>query len=523
MIRVRQIKVNVDEEVSLKKLAAKKLGISVSEIVDLKINKRSLDARKKPILYYIYEVDVTVVNESDILLNNKSVDVLKTPNEKFEINVSSKVSRKKIYIIGSGPAGLLCAYTLAKYGFLPVIIERGNPVEKRVEDVEAFWNSGKLLLNSNVQFGEGGAGTFSDGKLNTLIKDKEHIGKYVFELFVKCGAPKEIMYDAKPHIGTNVLRNVVINLRNEIISLGGEFRYNTILTDLVIENEKLKAIVVNFEEKILCDNVVLAIGHSARDTFKMLLEKDVELESKPFAVGLRVMHPQKMINKSQIGVYEHEKLLNQSYKLTYNTKSNRGVYTFCMCPGGYVVNASSEDKKLAINGMSNYERNSGIANSAVIVTVSNADFGSTPLDGVLFQEKLEAAAYNACLGKVPIQLYKDFKNNKKSNKLGSFNPQIKGEYGFGNLNDFLPEYISKSIIEGMENFGNKIKGFNSDDAVLAGIESRTSSPVKILRDNFFEANVKGVFPCGEGSGYAGGITSAAIDGVNVAKTIIEKK
>ena len=518
MIRVRQIKVSINEPQDLKPKIAKKLHIDENNIVDYKINKQSIDARHKEDIKFIYEVDVELNNESSIKLDN--IDILKTPDESFRINSVGDIKLdNQIVIVGSGPAGLFAAYILADYGYKPLVIERGSDVDTRVSKIEEFWKTGKLDINTNVQFGEGGAGTFSDGKLNTLVNDKEFIGRKVFEIFVENGAPKEIMYSYKPHIGTDILRDVIKNMRKHIIDKGGVFRFNTCLTDINIVDNKVKSIIVNNEETIECSNLVLAIGHSARDTFKMLYDKQIKMEAKPFAVGVRVEHKQSMINESMYG-RSYDVLGPATYKLTYNTKDGRGVYSFCMCPGGYVVNASSEDKHLVVNGMSNYARESENANAALVVTVSPKDFGTNPLDGVEFQRDLEIKAFNICNGKIPVQLYKDFVDNNVSTKLGNVNVITKGDYELSNINDILPEYIKDSIKEAMPEFGKKIKGYDNDNTLLLGLESRTSSPVRIIRNDELVSSIDGLYPIGEGAGYAGGITTAAIDGVRIAKKLI---
>jgi len=340
----------------------------------------------------------------------------------------------------------------------------------------------------------------------------------VFETFVSCGAPKEILYSYKPHVGTDVLRNVVINMRNKIIQMGGTFLYETTLTDIKYENNNIKSIIVNDREEIFCDALVLAIGHSARDTFKML-HKHLTMEAKPFAVGLRIQHPQKVINSSQYGNKYNDLLGAASYKLTYQASNKRGVYSFCMCPGGFVVNASSEEGHLAINGMSNHQRDEENANSAIIVTIGPEDFGTGALDGVEYQRNLERKAYELGMGKIPVQLLGDFQNNRVTSSFKSVNPLFKGRYTFANLNELFSLDINNSLNESFDYFGKKIKNFDMPDAILAGVESRTSSPVKILRDEDYEANIKGVYPCGEGAGYAGGITSAAIDGIKIAEAL----
>ena len=513
MIRVRQVKVKVEDKNKLKEVVANKLKTTIENILNIKILKESIDARKKPLIYYVYEVVVTLSNYNNIKYND---DVTEYVEENFNFNYKKKLENP--VIVGSGPAGLFAAYLLALSGSNPIIIERGEKIEDRVNTVLEFWNKGILNTNSNVQFGEGGAGTFSDGKLNTLVKDKENICEYVFKTFIENGAPEDILYKNKPHIGTDLLRGVIINMRNKIISMGGSFKYNTTLTDLIIKDNKLEGIIVNDTEKIYTNNLILAIGHSARDTFNMLYKNNIEMESKPFAIGIRIMHPQEMINKSQYG--DNTLLEPASYKLTHKCTNGRGVYTFCMCPGGFVVNASSEENRLVINGMSNRKRDELCANSAVIVTVSSKDYGENVLDGIKFQKELESLTYKIGSGKIPVQLYKDFKENKVSNNFGLFNPVLKGDYKFCNLNDIFPSYIKESLIEGIDAFNNKIKGFNRDDSIIAAIESRTSSPVRIIRDENYESNIKGIYPVGEGSGYAGGITTSAIDAVKAINKIL---
>lgn len=527
MIRVRQIKlpINNDTKEELIKKVSQKLKCKPLDINDYKISKKSLDARHKPNLYYIYEVDIKIKNEAQILKRNiNNNDIIKTPIEKY---ILPKPGNKKIkynpIIVGSGPAGLFSAYILAEAGLSPIVIERGEPVEKRVTTVEKFWQAGELNKNSNVQFGEGGAGTFSDGKLNTLTKDKSYRMKKVFETFVECGANEDILYINNPHIGTDTLRTVVQNMRNKIIKLGGTFRYNTCLTNIIATNNQVTAIEVNSKEIINTNILVLAIGHSARDTFEMLNNLNLNLEPKPFAIGLRIQHPQIMINENQYGKNYFKELPQASYKLTYKASNNRGVYSFCMCPGGYVVNASSEKGRLAINGMSYQTRDSVNANSAIVVTISPDDYGKNPLDGMNYQRHLEEKAYNLGNGKIPIQTLKDFHNNVESHSLGNISPIFKGAYHLSNLNKLFPQEVLISLKEALPYFDTKIKGFNQDDAIIAGIESRTSSPIRIPRDEDLQSvDITGLYPCGEGAGYAGGITTAAIDGIKVAEQIIKK-
>ena len=561
MIRINQIKIlnggnNIRSHNELcdvlKKKAAKLLRITENDIEDLVIMRQSIDARKKPQIVDVFMVDVSVKRALDKKSEEKIVSRSKdkgisvvTPviynfleKAGIEGEIPSKAAGAKIAVIGSGPAGLFCAYMLASNGFKPVVFERGADVDKRLEIVEKFWETGKLDARTNVQFGEGGAGTFSDGKLNTMVKDKDGRGRKALSLFTTFGADSKIMYDAKPHIGTDVLRNVVKNMRNEIISLGGEFRFETQVTDILTdESGAVKAVVANGEE-LPFDVAVLAIGHSARDTFSMLKDRKVSMQKKPFAVGFRVEHPQKLINLSQYGIEEPKSLPVASYKLVMNTKEGRGVYSFCMCPGGYVVNASSEEGRLAVNGMSYSKRDSENANSAIIITVDPKDFGSDDiLAGVEFQRRLEEKAYELGKGKIPVEYYEDFKKavapdggaNEENNLKEPVRfrdvckPCMKGAYTFSNVHEILPDDLNKSFVEGMEKFGTMIKGYNSPDALIAGVETRTSSPVRINRtENGESENIKGLYPCGEGAGYAGGIMSAAMDGIKIAEFIAKK-
>ena len=518
MIRVRNIKLLIEEdnEENLLKKVSKKLRIN--NINSYKIVKKSIDARDKNNIYYVYELDIDT-NEK-VRVDNK--DIFNTPNEEYKYEITgSEVLSNRIVIVGSGPSGLFCAYMLSEAGYSPLIIEQGSPIEERVKDVEEFFNTNKLNALSNIQFGEGGAGTFSDGKLNTLVKDKLNRGKKVFEVFIENGAPEEIMYLSKPHIGTDILRKVIVNMRNKIISMGGEFKFNTKMTDINIDNGKICSIIVNSREEIFCDVLVLAIGHSSRDTFKLLYDKGLNMKSKNFAVGFRIEHLASMINESQYGS-KYKLLPPASYKLTHQCDNGRGVYSFCMCPGGFVVNASSEENRLVVNGMSNYNRDERNSNSAIVVTVTNKDYGDGVLDGVEFQRKLEEKAYSLGSGLIPVQTYGDFKSNTETKSLGEVIPNTKGSYKLSNLRNVFSEDINSSLIEGIESFGNKIKGFNRSDSILLGVESRTSSPVIIERDEEFTSSVSGIYPCGEGAGYAGGITTAAMDGIKVFESIIKK-
>ena len=518
MIRIRQVKIPVkkDSEEYIKTKLKKILNIS--SIDNYKIIKKSIDARDKNNILYVYEFDIETKEENKIL-KNKDVFISPNTNYEFIINKSKKFDSKPI-IVGSGPAGLFCAYMLATAGLNPIIIERGEKIEDRLKTVEKFFEKNILNPNSNIQFGEGGAGTFSDGKLNTLTKDKFNRHQKAFEIFVENGAPEEIMYLNKPHIGTDILRNVIINMRNKIISLGGEFRYKSQVTDLIIDNNKIKGVIINDTIELLSDIVVLAIGHSARDTFYMLNNHNLNMKPKNFAIGVRIEHPREMIDKSQYKDF-YKLLPPASYKLTYQTTKGRSVYSFCMCPGGFVVNASSEENRLCINGMSNYKRDENNSNSALVVNVKTTDFNNELFGGLELQRELEEKAYKLGNGFIPIQIYKDFKNNKKTTKLGEIIPNTKGKYTLSNLNDILPKYISDSLKEAIPEFGKRIKGFDREDAILLGIETRTSSPIIIERNEYLCSSIEGLYPCGEGAGYAGGITTSAIDGIKVAEQIVK--
>ncbi|MBD5396268.1 MAG: FAD-dependent oxidoreductase [Lachnospiraceae bacterium] len=533
MLRINQLKLPVEHTWQELEKKVMKL-LRVSKAPEIIIVRRSIDARKKPELYFNYILDIKTKNEKEVYKRCDKKQVVIYEEKKYCFPVSGYQGEIRPVIIGTGPAGLFCGYMLAEAGFRPILLERGRKVEERIKDVENFWNTGILDTQSNVQFGEGGAGTFSDGKLNTLVKDKYGRNREVLSIFVKEGAPKEILYDHKPHIGTDVLSGVIKNMRNHILSLGGEFRFESTVTGFEVKSGSVSEVIINHKEKISADYVVLAIGHSARDTFQVLYDKGMDMEAKPFAVGFRVEHPQEMINLSQYGQRYVEVLGSAPYKLTALSSGGRGVYSFCMCPGGYVVNASSEEGKLAINGMSYSGRDGKNANSAIIISVTPKDYGSThPLAGIEFQRELEKRAFKAGQGTIPVERYGDFKksvsnrNNAESEKNAEqipadFSPCIKGKWRYAKVHDILPEELNLSFMEGMEQFGQVIKGFDHDSVFIEGIESRTSSPVRINRDDTLQSSVKGIYPCGEGAGYAGGITSAAMDGIKVAEEIARR-
>ncbi len=525
MYRVYQIKLPINHsEEDILKNAAVILGIKENQIKNLKIFRRSLDARKEQ-LHYVYAVDVETSEQIRKKFKPNEVGIVTHTNYTIPKVIASKKSKRPV-IVGMGPAGLFCAYVLAHAGLNPLCIERGQKVSERSSDVEKFFKTGKINPDSNVCFGEGGAGTFSDGKLNTLIKDKENKGKFVLETFIKFGANDEILYESKPHIGTDCLISIIEKMRNDIIDNGGEVHFSSKLSNLIIEENELKAITVNNDEKIDVSRLVLATGHSARDTFEMLKENGIPMEPKAYAMGVRVIHEQSLINDAQYGKFA-KNLPPASYKVTHTCKNGRGVYSFCMCPGGYVVNASGGVNETLVNGMSYSKRDGKYANSAIVCTVNTDDFinegfGNDPLSGMYFQQKYERIAYKIADGKIPVQYFKDFSCSEKSDNIPNDLP-IKGLYTSADIRKCLPEFISESIVEGMNAFDSKINGFANDKVILCGIETRTSSPVRITRDSSnLQSAVKGIYPCGEGAGYAGGIMSAALDGIKTAEQIIKE-
>ena len=559
MIRISQLKLKVGHtrEELFEEIVRQAHG---KKPLSWQIVRKSVDARKKPQLFYVYTVDAVFDNEKKLLSSKKSKWSRSSVVEytfPYKIENEQGVSREikndredRPVIVGMGPAGLFAALVLARAGFAPVVFERGDCVETRLEAVEHFFESGELDEESNVQFGEGGAGTFSDGKLNTLVKDKFGRNHFILKEFVKHGAPEDILYEAKPHIGTDILKDVVVSIRKEIESLGGEVHFRTKVCDILCEdivgikedeagkvyeqestagrqNSQIKGLLIEKDgvrTKYPCRNVIFAIGHSARDTFYMLHEKELFMTPKAFAIGVRVEHPAHLINESQYGKEYPEELPTASYKLTHQCESTgRGIYSFCMCPGGYVVNSSSEKGRLCVNGMSYHDRAGRNSNTALITTVTPEDFPSdSPLAGLEFQRKYEELAYKIGKGKIPVQLFGDFMKKQVSTKIGTVTPSIKGDWQFANLHECLPDYVCESLLEGMKAFGRKIKGYDAEDAVFSGVETRTSSPLRMERNKKFESNIKGFFPCGEGAGYAGGITSAAMDGIKTAEAIAEK-
>jgi len=526
-IRINNVILGIEEEIEcLKEKTAKKLKINEKNISGLKILRESIDARKKRDIKFNYTVEINCENEEELVKKLSSNDVI-LEEKRWDGTVTSgnEKMKERPIIAGMGPAGLFSALMLAENGYRPIVIERGEAIEERDKKVKLFWKNKILDLNSNVQFGEGGAGAYSDGKLTTRIKDSRC--DYILDRFHKFGAPGEIVYSGKPHIGTDILKNVVINIRKEIIRLGGEVRFNSILKDINIENGRISSIRVN-DETINCENLILAIGHSSRDTYEMLFKKAIAMEFKPFAVGFRIEHPQRMIDESQYGTFAgHKRLKAADYKLTYTSKNyNKGVYSFCMCPGGVVVNASSEENSVAVNGMSYYKRDGVNANSAIVASISSDDIDVlSPLSGMEFQRDMEKKAFAAAGGgyQAPVQLLGDFIEGRPSLKIGEINPSVTSGYNLTDLSKCFPATVKKALAEGISDFGRKIKGFDRFDAVLTGVETRTSAPLRIIRkDNLESLLLSGLYPCGEGAGYAGGIVSAAVDGIKCSEKIIEK-
>ena len=542
MIRINQLKMPLGHDrAGLLEKAARVLRVPSGEIEKLTIVKQSVDARKKPDIWYSYVVDIGI-RQAGLQKEEKLVRRLKDRNVAVHKEAPYRLPEPGTECMAGRPVIIGTGLMLARKGYMPILLERGEDVDARTDRVARFWETGQLDPSSNVQFGEGGAGTFSDGKLNTLVKDTFGRNREVLRILTEFGGDPSILYVNKPHIGTDVLSRIVKSIRTEIEKLGGQVLFQSQVTDFVTggepgESRRIKALVVNGSQVLEAETVVLAIGHSARDTFETLLARGIPMEPKAFAVGLRVQHPQTLINESQYGMKECGELGPASYKLTWKASDERGVYSFCMCPGGYVVNASSEPGRLAVNGMSYHDRAGENANSAIIVTVTPEDFcgmetgagtdqgcevPGDAMAGIRFQRRLEETAF--CLGKgnIPVQLYGDFKEGRVSEGFGGVNPAFRGGYAFANLRELFPEPLSRAFMEGMEGFGTMIRGFDRPDAILAGIESRTSSPVRIPRDQGMESPVKGIFPCGEGAGYAGGITSAAMDGIKTAEEIIRR-
>ncbi len=564
-IRVTQVTVPLEHDTEhVIKKACRISGIRSEDVRHYEIIRRAVDARKKGDLKYSYTVDLITKSGVNVRGDDRRVREVDPVRYSPRADGTEELN-DPIAVVGTGPAGLFCALLLARYGYRPLIFERGRTVDERTEDVERFWNGGKIDPDSNVQFGEGGAGTFSDGKLNTQVHDGQGRNRFVLETFVSFGAPKDILFDSQPHIGTDVLRRVVVNIREEILRLGGTFYFSTEVADVEIgtnrEKDKqgslercgfpekglsLSALITRRTDKtasasdenskVKVSAAVFAIGHSARDTFAMLKNRGIVMEPKPFAVGMRVEHPQSYIDRCQYGSNAgYPGLGPASYKLSYRAGNGRNVYSFCMCPGGYVINASSEEGRTVVNGMSFRARDSKNANSAVIVSVTPEDFPDPddPLSGIAFQRELEERAFAAGNGKIPQQLFGEFAedhvNPDKRPDCSAAEPErasfvscTGGAAVWSDLRGIFPRDVREAFVEGMHAFSKKMAGFDRQDAVLSAVESRTSSPVRIPRGQSFESSISGLYPCGEGAGYAGGIVSAAMDGLKTAEALMAR-
>lgn len=532
MLRLSDIKINIDkaasgsrEKEALKQAIITRLNIKEQELENYSIYRQSIDARKKSAIFFVYTLDVSLKNESKLFNRSSLKGVTFTPEETCQpVQTGSSKMKNRPVIVGMGPAGLFAGLFLARNGYRPVILERGEDVDSRTERISQFWHSGRLDTECNVQFGEGGAGTFSDGKLTTLINDPRC--RYVLQEFIHAGAPPEILYKSKPHIGTDKLASTVKNIRQQIISCGGEVRFKAKVTDFILENDQIRAVEINNEEKFDCQILLLAIGHSARDTYEVLHRRGVAMSPKAFSIGVRIEHPQTVIDRAQYGNYAgHTALGAADYKLAYHSHSGRSAYTFCMCPGGYVVAAASEAGGVVTNGMSEFSRNSENANSALLVGVTPDDFPSRhPLAGIEFQRKWERLAFK--LGGenylAPVQLTGDFLQNRESPGTGQVKPTYKPGITFAPLQQCLPDYITATMKEAIPYFDQRLRGFAMEDSVMTGVETRSSSPVRINRDEMGMANIRGLYPMGEGAGYAGGIMSSAVDGLKAAEKVIRQ-
>ncbi|MCQ4247937.1 NAD(P)/FAD-dependent oxidoreductase [Pseudomonas stutzeri] len=529
MIRINELQLPLDHPAeALRQAIIARLGIKDAELIDFSVFKRSYDARKKNSeITFVYIIDADVADEDEVLgrlAEDRNIRV--SPDTGYyPVGQAPEGLSERPLVVGFGPCGLFAALTLAQMGFRPIVLERGRDVRSRTKDTWALWRKKVLSPESNVQFGEGGAGLFSDGKLYSQIKDPKFYGRKVMHEFVRAGAPEEIMFVSKPHIGTFRLTGVVSTMREEIKTLGGEVRFDSRVVDFIIEDGRIQGVRMADGEELRSRYVVLALGHSSRDTFRMLHERGVYIEAKPFAVGFRIEHPQSLIDNARLGKYAgHPELGAADYKLVYHAKNGRAVYSFCMCPGGTVVAATSEPNRVVTNGMSQYSRNERNANAGIVVGISpEEDFPGGPLAGVELQERLESRAFE--LGGsdycAPGQLVGDFIRGRASSAFGEVEPSYKPGVRLGDLAPSLPDYVIEAIREALPAFGKQIRGFDRADAVLTGIETRTSSPVRIKRDNesLQSINTRGLYPAGEGAGYAGGILSAGVDGIKVAEAV----
>lgn len=537
MLRITEIKLAIEladtlkhQDDQIKAALLKRLEIPESDLIRFEIFKRGVDARKSHAILYVYNLDVEVKNEAKILARFKKDPHIKpAPDTSYHfVAQSNQAKTHRPVVVGFGPAGIFAALILAQAGFNPIVLERGKEVRKRTQDTWGLWRKRTLNPESNVQFGEGGAGTFSDGKLYSQIKDPKHYGRKVLQEFVKAGAPEEILYVSHPHIGTFRLVGMVEEMRNTIISLGGEIRFESRVTDIAIENEQVQGVTLHSGEFIPTNHLVLAVGHSARDTFEMVYERGVYVEAKPFSIGFRIEHPQSLIDRARYGKSYSDDILKKlgaaDYRLVHHAQNGRSVYSFCMCPGGTVVAATSEPNRVVTNGMSQYSRNERNANAGIVVGITpEVDYPGHPLAGVEFQRQLESQAY--VLGgsnySAPGQLIGDFLANRPSTQFGEVTPSYTPGVHLTNLDTALPEFAISAMREAIPAFAKQVTGFDLADGVLTGVETRTSSPIRIKRndDTLQSINTKGLFPCGEGAGYAGGILSAAVDGIKVAEAV----
>lgn len=529
MLRINNLSLSLDDALtkekelySLQNLIQQKYHIHSEEIISLSIARKAIDARRNKVKF-IYNVNVSLQKEEPYIKKYKEIDY--TKKIQYEPPHSGDKSLQiRPMIIGFGPAGIFAGLLLAEQGYRPLILERGLDVDTRTKHWEEFLKTGQFKETGSILFGEGGAGTFSDGKLTTLKND--YRSQFILNTLVDAGADEEILYLNRPHIGTDMLKGVIKNIRKRIEQLGGEVRFGHFVTDFVIEDNKLNRLVINHNQTIDCEVVLMGIGHSARETFKTLYEKQVLLQKKPFSMGVRIEHPQKLINKAQYGSYANHKALGAAdYKLSYHAKNGRTAYTFCMCPGGFVVSSVSEPGMVATNGMSLHARDNDLANSALLVNVTPSDFPSEhPLAGMHLQQTIERKAFQLA-GKnnnAPVQLVEDFMGDKLSKSLGQVIPSYKPGFAFVKMSDVLPHYVTDTLKEALVFFDGRINGFAMNDAVLTGPETRSSSPVRIMRNDLHESNIIGLFPMGEGAGYAGGIMSSAIDGMKTAEHLIQQ-
>jgi len=529
MLRVTEVKLPLDHtDAELESALLERLGISADRLIGYTVFRRGVDARKRSAVAFIYTVDVEVAGEPAVLERfERSRNVTRAPDTEYRFPVTSplKLASRPI-VIGTGPCGLFAGLILAQMGFRPLILERGKIVRERTKDTFGLWRQSILNPESNVQFGEGGAGTFSDGKLYSQIKDPRYLARKVFSEFVKAGAPPEILYVSKPHIGTFRLVSIVESMRETITRLGGEMRFGSRIVDIDIEDGQVNSVALASGETIAAEHVVLAIGHSARDTFQMLYDRGVYIEAKPFSIGYRIEHPQSLIDRARYGNYSGHPLLGAAdYKVAHHCKNGRTVYSFCMCPGGTVVAAASEPGRVVTNGMSQYSRNERNANAGIVVGITPDDYPGHPLEGIAFQRHWEQCAFRAG-GEdyfAPGQRVGDFLARRPSATVGAVAPSYAPGVRMTDVSTCIPEYAVEAIREALPVFDRQIKGFAMHDAVLTAVETRTSSPIRIKRNAQFESvNTRGLYPAGEGAGYAGGILSAAVDGIEVAEAVALK-